>query len=75
MKLADNLSRHKISVFRICQSGLFTLEFLALIAENTIFDFLGMLDSGERALPFGRLVVYMYWNQTSNQTHQNKNMF
>ena len=38
------------------QSGLFTLVLPALIAENTIFDLLGILDSGERSLPFGRLV-------------------
>ena len=42
MKLADNLSRHKISKFG--QSGLFTLELSALIAEKTIFDLLSMLD-------------------------------
>ena len=29
----------------------------ALIAEKTIFDLLGMLDSGERPLAFGRLVI------------------
>ena len=34
------------------QSGLFTLELPALIAEKTIFDHLGMLDSGERLLSF-----------------------
>ena len=38
------------------QSGLFTLELSALIAEKTIFDLLGMLDSGERLLLFGQLV-------------------
>ena len=37
-------------------SGLFSLELPALIAEKTIFDLLGILDSGERLLPFGRLV-------------------
>ena len=42
------------------QSGLFTLKLPALIAEKTIFDFLGMLDSVERSLPFGRL-VYQLW--------------
>ena len=34
------------------QSGLFTLELPALIAEKIIFDLLGMLDSGEPSLPF-----------------------
>ena len=75
MKLADNPSRHKSLCSEFGQSGLFILEFLALIAEKTIFDLLGMLDSGERALPFGRLLVYMYWSQTSKQTHRNKNLF
>ena len=37
-------------------SGLFTLELPALLADNTIFELPGMLDSGERSLPFGRLV-------------------
>ena len=34
------------------QSGLFTLDLPALIAEKTIFDLLGMLNSGEPSLPF-----------------------
>ena len=38
------------------QSGLFTSEFPALIAEKTIFELLGMLNSGEQSLPFVRLV-------------------
>ena len=37
---------HKYSKFG--PSGLFTLELHALIAEKTIFDLLGMLDSGEQ---------------------------
>ena len=37
---------------------------LALIAEKTIFDLLGMLNPGERSFPFGRVVVYMYLSQT-----------
>ena len=41
------------------QSALFTLELLASIAEKTIFDLLGMLDSGERLLPFWRLVFFL----------------
>ena len=41
------------------QSGLFTLELPALIAGKTIFDLLGMLDSGDQSLPFGRLVLFM----------------
>ena len=38
------------------QSGLFTSESHALLAGETIFDFLGMLDSGERSSPFERFV-------------------
>ena len=54
MKLTDNLSRHKISyVSKFGHSGLFSLALPALIAEKTIFDLLGMLDSRERSLPFG----------------------
>ena len=49
---------HKCSKFG--QSGLFTSKLPALIAEKTIFDLLGMLDSGELSLPFGRLVVVTY---------------
>ena len=59
MKLADNLSKHKIShVFQIWleSHGLFTLELPALISEKTIFDLLGMLDSGERSCPLGDLL-------------------
>ena len=37
-------------------SGLFTFEWFVLIAEKTTFDF-GTLDSGERSLPFGLLVL------------------
>ena len=55
MKLEDNLSRHKIS-HMFGQSGLFTFELPALIAEKTILDLLGMLDSGERSLIFGQLI-------------------
>ena len=49
------LKSHKCSKFG--QSGLFTLELPALIVEMTTFDLLGMLDSDERLLPFGRLVM------------------
>ena len=35
---------------KFCQSGLFTLELPALIAEETIFDLVGML-------PFGRFSI------------------
>ena len=45
MKLADNLSRHKIS----CVQNLARVDYLeltALIAEKTLFDFLGRLDLG-----------------------------
>ena len=42
------------------QSGLFTLELPAWITRNTIFYFLGMLDSGEQSLPFGRLFSNCY---------------
>ena len=57
MKHADNLSKHKISqVFKFWPE--WTLKLPDLIAEKTIFDLLGMLDSGERSLPFGRLVFY-----------------
>ena len=41
------------------QRGLFTLELLAFIAEKIIFDLQGMLDSGERSLPFERLVLIL----------------
>ena len=58
MKLADDLSRHKISRYsKFGQSELFTLELPASIAEKTIFDHLGMLDSGEGSVPFGRFVI------------------
>ena len=60
MKLADNLSQHKIShVFKIWPEWTIYLELPALIAEKTIFD-LGILDSGERLLPFGQLVMENY---------------
>ena len=36
--------------------NIFTLELPALIAEKTIRDLLGMLDSNERLLTFGRRV-------------------
>ena len=58
MKLVDNLSRHKIShVFKskFDHGGLLTLEIPALVAS----DLLGMFDSGERSLPFGRLVDFL----------------
>ena len=35
------------------QSELFTVELPNLIAEKTIFDLLGMLNSGEQSFPFG----------------------
>ena len=55
MKLVDNLSRHKVSqVFKTYPE--WTLELLALIAEKTIFDLLGMLES----LPFRRLVCFVF---------------
>ena len=41
VKLADNLSIHKVSHG---QNALFTLELPALIAEKAILDLLGMLD-------------------------------
>ena len=44
------------------------MEVPALIAEKTIFDLLGMLDSGERSLPFGRFVSY-YTEQKRNVTY------
>ena len=50
------INSHKCSKFD--QSWLFTLKLPALIAEKTIFDLLGVLDSGERSLPFWRLVFY-----------------
>ena len=65
MKLADNLTRHKISqVFKIWPEWTIILELPALIAEKTIFDLLSMLDSGERSLPFGRLVQFYNFMQT-----------
>ena len=42
-------------------SGLFTFEWSVLIAEKTTFD-LGTLDSGERLLPFGLLVLMKCWD-------------
>ena len=57
MKLADNLSRHKISqVFKIWPEWTIYFGVISLIAEKTVFDLLGMLYSGERSLHFGRLV-------------------
>ena len=49
------IKSHKCSKFG--QSGLFTLALPASIAEKTIFYSLCMLDSGERSLSFGRLVL------------------
>ena len=48
------IKSHKSSKFG--QSGPFPLELPALIAEKAIFDRLGMLNSGERSLLFGRLI-------------------
>ena len=53
MKLAG-IKSHMGSNFG--QSGLFTSELPALIAEKTIFGILGILDSGDQSLPFGRFV-------------------
>ena len=59
MQLADKLSRLKFSLcLKFGHCGLFTLELPALFPENTIFDLLDMLDSGEISLPFGRLVYF-----------------
>ena len=70
MKLADNLSRHKIShVFKILPE--WTIYFgVALIAEKTIFDLLCMLVSGERLLPFGRLVCVRVRNNVTILAHK-----
>ena len=60
MKLADNVSRHKVSqVFRIWPEWTIYFGVTCLTAEKTLFDVLGMLDSYERSLPFGRLVNYL----------------
>ena len=62
MKFANNLSIKTHMCSKFGQSVLFTLE--------TIFDLLGMLDSGERSLPFGRLVLYLLPTGMSNLLSQ-----
>ena len=58
MKHADNLSMHKISqLFKIWPEWTVYFGVTCLIAEKNIFDLLGILDSGEQSLPFGRLVL------------------
>ena len=56
-------------------SGLFTVEWFALIAEKTTFD-LGTLDSGERSLPFGLFVSQRNenisrWNEIFSRRNEN----
>ena len=58
------IKSHMCSKF--CHSGLFTLELPALIGEKTIVDLQGILDSGERSLPFGRLVCFCEQTQWLN---------
>ena len=42
------------------QSGLFTLELPALIAEKTIFDILGLLNSGDHDCTLGDLLSFLF---------------
>ena len=65
MKIAYNLSRHKIShVFKIwLEWTIYFGVYYVLIGEKTIFD-LGILKSGERSLPFGQLgFLHSYFNE------------
>ena len=59
---------------KFSQSGLFTMELPALIAAKTIFDLLGMLDSGERLLSFGWLVC-QNWSDSSMFFYSNATDF
>ena len=57
MTVADILSRHIISrVFKIWAEWTAYIG-VTCLAEETTFDLLGTLDSGEGSLPFGLLVI------------------